>query len=566
MPDREELLLQLDEEPRFDVEALREMAGPSTFERGAAYYRGGQVTLLSVETGRVVAQVTGTEDYRTELTGRGKQIGGACTCPAFEDLGFCKHMVATALAANASGTQPETTGVLERIRQHLKARGVDALVDMIMSLAERDAALFRQLDMSATALDGDDKTLETRLRQMLDRATGGTKSIDYYQASEWADGVDEVLDVVADLVSAGRAGPALRLADRAVARVEGALDRIDDFNGHCGALLGRACTIHLAAARLEPPEPVRLARDLFAREMGSGYGTFDGAVVRYADVLGEAGLGEYRRLAAEAWQKLPSRSGMAQQQSGFSGDYHRLCAILDFFAERDGDVDARIALRSKDLSWPGLYLQLAEFCLSQGREDEALRRAEDGLWMFEDSNPDERLLLFTVRLLVKAGRKADAEERLWRAFQKVPSVAVFAELRALGGTVARDRALKQLEAGLERQVARSWFFPADFLVGLLIGEGMLDRAWEMVRKRDASPELKERLATRSEATHAGEALAIYAERINQLAALGGDPSYDKAAQLIARMAKLQDAATQGALIAELRLRYARKRNFIKRLG
>ena len=52
--------------------------------------------------------------------------------------------------------------------------------------------------------------------------------------------------------------------------------------------------------------------------------------------------------------------------------------ILDFFAERDGDVEARIALRMRDLSSPWDYLQLAEFCLSQGRQDEALRRAEEG--------------------------------------------------------------------------------------------------------------------------------------------------------------------------------------------
>ena len=48
----------------------------------------------------MLAQVAGTEDYRTELTGRGEDFDGECSCPAFEDWGFCKHMVATALAAN----------------------------------------------------------------------------------------------------------------------------------------------------------------------------------------------------------------------------------------------------------------------------------------------------------------------------------------------------------------------------------------------------------------------------------------------------------------------------------
>ncbi len=87
-------------QPRFDVAVLREQAGPKVFARGEEYHRDGQVDLLSVERNRVLAQVTGSEDYRTVLTKRGKKIGGECSCPAFRDWGFCKHMVATGLAAN----------------------------------------------------------------------------------------------------------------------------------------------------------------------------------------------------------------------------------------------------------------------------------------------------------------------------------------------------------------------------------------------------------------------------------------------------------------------------------
>ena len=56
--------------------------------------------ILAIEPGRVLAQVAGTEEYKTELTGHGKDIGDACSCLAFQDLGFCKHM-ATALTVSA---------------------------------------------------------------------------------------------------------------------------------------------------------------------------------------------------------------------------------------------------------------------------------------------------------------------------------------------------------------------------------------------------------------------------------------------------------------------------------
>src|SRR5712691_2500767 len=105
--------------PRFDIDALQALAGEKVFARGTAYHRDGQVEILLIEPGRVLAQVAGTEDYRTELTGRGKDIGGECSCPAFEDWGFCKHMVAAALTANAAGDDATgAAGALTRIRAH----------------------------------------------------------------------------------------------------------------------------------------------------------------------------------------------------------------------------------------------------------------------------------------------------------------------------------------------------------------------------------------------------------------------------------------------------------------
>ena len=55
----------------------------------------------------MLAQVAGTEDYRVNLIGKGETIKGECTCPAFDDYGFCKHMVATALSANEIDHGPD---------------------------------------------------------------------------------------------------------------------------------------------------------------------------------------------------------------------------------------------------------------------------------------------------------------------------------------------------------------------------------------------------------------------------------------------------------------------------
>ena len=554
--------MKANDRPRFDTEALRAVAGERAFARGEAYWQDGHVRILTIDPQRVLAQVAGSEDYRTEVTGRDMQIGGECSCRAFEDRGFCKHMVAVALAANALGDDAEAgAGALGRVRDYLMQKSLDSLVGMIVDIAERDPALFRKLDMAAAMLGADDKTLEAQLRKGIDRATRTAGYIDYNEARGWAAEVDAVLDTIAGVVD-GRAVLAFKLVERAIDRIERAVGSIDDSDGHCGGLLHRAREIHLAAACAARPEPVQFARDLFARELESDFDTFHGAAGLYADVLGEAGLVEYRRLAVKAWEKIPQRSGGAGDDLEFSGGHYRLQHMLDVFAEREGDVDARIALRTRDLSSPWHYLELAEFCLAQGRAEEALRRAEEGMWIFEDK-PDERLVLFATGLLSKVGRKTEAEAHLWRFFEKEPSQELYARLRKLGGDTARERAVRFLVTRLTTTQPARRDGLAELLVRILVGEKIFAAAWTAARTYKVELHVQEDLARASEAAHPREALEVYAERVEQLVRNSG---YAEAAKLIARMARLRNAAEQSAYVAELKSRFVRKRNFMKLLG
>jgi uncharacterized Zn finger protein len=552
---------------RFDIDALRDLAGQTSFARGQVYHRDGNVQILAIEPARVVARVTGTEDYRTVVTGHGARIDGECSCRAFEDRGFCKHMVAVAFAANAAGGGAEANGVgaLSRIRDHLKKRGTDALVEMIVDLAERDLGLFRKLDIAAAFDHADDKTLETRLRKAVDKVTHTGGYVDYRAASAWAAGIEATLDSISDLVTSGRADLAFRVVEHAIDRIERAMGAVDDSDGHCGALMHRARDIHLAAACATMPEPLKFARNLFAREMEDEYGIFDGAATLYADVLGEQGLAEYRRLATEAWQQPAAARAGARDDDERPGNSYALMRILDLFAERDGDVETRIALRARDLSSAWDYLQLAEFCLAQGRADEALRRAEEGLWVFEDGRPREELVLLAAKLLSKAGRKEDAEAQLWRAFEKAPSLELYTAL-AKSGDAARERAVTSLQAKLADEDRNPWSHRTELLIEILIKQKQFKAAWAIVGERRVALDTRQDLARASEATHLKEALQVYVERVEQLASPGGNRAYAEAAKLIAHMAKLRSGTEQSAYMTALRARHGRKRNFMKLLG
>jgi len=100
----------------------------------------------------------------------------------------------------------------------------------------------------------------------------------------------------------------------------------------------------------------------------------------------------------------------------------------------------------------------------------------------------------------------------------------------------------------------------------MIKEKKFEAAWSTVEEYGASRNVTEVLAKASERTHPQMALAVYAERVEYLAKMGGNPAYEAAAALIARMAALRCAADQAAYVAGLKERHGRKRNFMKLLG
>ena len=83
------------------------------------------------------------------------------------------------------------------------------------------------------------------------------------------------------------------------------MDHVDDSDGEMGGILGRLGDLHLAACEVARPDPVLLAGRLFAWELGGQWDVFTGAVLTYADVLGETGLAEYRRRAEVEWATVP---------------------------------------------------------------------------------------------------------------------------------------------------------------------------------------------------------------------------------------------------------------------
>lgn len=134
---------------RFDPKQLRQISGEAALARGADYAASGAVNIVAADAGGIHAFVQGAGMYRVRLHGQGGDLAGVCTCPACERDGWCKHLVAVALVANAAGGEvPDRRGA---IRSHLIGLGAEALAAMLLDLAERDVALLRRFDLAASA-------------------------------------------------------------------------------------------------------------------------------------------------------------------------------------------------------------------------------------------------------------------------------------------------------------------------------------------------------------------------------------------------------------------------------
>lgn len=464
----------------FDVDALRRTAGAKVFARGSGYFDDGLVEIFSLGKERVRARVIGSEPYTVDLSYDGDKFHGHCTCPAWRDCGFCKHMVASALAANhlvVEDGAPEGDG-LQDIRSFLDSLDRRQLTQLLLDAAETDATLLRKLSLIAAAAglaDKDDETLRRKFKREILAATRVAGFIDYAEASDWAAEVEPVAEGLQALVDRGRGAVVIELAELFRTRLISALNEMDD-DGCVDALVDRAVAIFHAACRNAKPDPIELAALLFKREVDGDAG-FDDVIAIYADVLGADGQAEIGRLAAEAWARLKPVKGKRDDRN--DGDRlirGRLFDMLDRQAELAGDIAARIRLRQEILGSQPSYLELAEFCEKHGRVKESLDWVEEALFLFE-SDGDERLFRGVAGILERNGATAQARAILWRQFGKKPSRGFYREIVApLSGEERAQAVDRALEILRKTMAAPGVFDVPGFILSILIEEKRFDQA------------------------------------------------------------------------------------------
>lgn len=292
-------------------DSLEELAGERAFERGEDYFAGGLVDRLKEVNGAVTAKVHGTYDYRVKLWAEDEELAFDCNCPVGQDGAFCKHCVAVGLAwldrrKENGGVFRQSPGEIsdDDIRSHLMRQDKAALVELVSEYCELDSEFRDRLILMVAEKDGRQPDLAV-FRHAIDKAIRHNNFVDYREMPAYARGIENVIDSVEGLLQRGHAKVARELAERALKLMETAMNELDDSDGYMSVVLERWQDLHLAACKVEKPDPTALAKFLFEWEIKSDWEVFLGAAETYADVLGNSGLALYRELAEARWAKVP---------------------------------------------------------------------------------------------------------------------------------------------------------------------------------------------------------------------------------------------------------------------
>lgn len=578
---------------------LRELADPRSWERGVGYFEDGRVRGLVQDGTTVVAKVEGQQTYRVTLALQEGQLLAECTCPMGQAGVFCKHCVAVGLACVQRGIQappssqadnanaassPTELGEdtlytdLDRLREYLFEQSPSTLVEIIIEQALWDDKLLRQLTMRAA--HGGEAVDMKAMRRAITEATRTGRFVDYHSAPSFARGIEDVVKAISQLLKEGRAHEVIQLSEYALRRVERALEGMDDSDGYMGPILDDLQALHHAACVAAKPDPIKLARRIFKWEVTGDWDTFFDAAETYADVFGEEGLAEYRKLAETLWEKMP-QLGPDQDREAYQGPRFRLTAIMESLARANGDVEALVGVKSRDLSSSYCYLDIAQTYKEVGEHDKALEWAEKGVKAFPH-HTDHRLREFLAEEYHRRRRHDAALALIWQNFVERSSLDSYKALKQHADRIQEwPRWRKQALAHLKGQKRTEGLYGRKVhwtmgplcshsgLVGVFLWEEETDAAWEEACQNGCSSDQWLKLASLREAEHPDDAVCIYQDEIRRLVEQTNNAAYEEAFRLVQKIRKLRkDMGLEDQFdkyIGELRSEYKRKRNFMKLL-
>ncbi len=572
-----------------NLNALRRLAGPRSFERGEDYFSRGLVRSLSEYNGAITAKVKGTHTYTVKLREDDGELDYSCTCPVGADGDFCKHCVAVGLVwlENGAGGKGKKAGrggqvevTMKDVKSYLETLEKNVLVEMVMQQAQESDALREKLFMQAARKTPGERSLAA-LKKVIRKAIEPGDFIGYHEMRSYAGRVHNVLDTLEDVLKDGLAAEVIELAEYAITEAENAIQSVDDSDGEMGDILHRLQELHLAACRTVMPDPEGLAARLFDRELNGEWDVFYGAAEIYAPILGKKGLAVYRRLAEEEWKKIKPLGPDKEERLVHSHRRFNITHIMESLAAVSGDVEVMVEVKKRDLSYAYHYLQIAELYKKSGKRDKALEWAEAGIKAFPNRT-DSRLRDFLAAEYHHRKRHDEALKLIWLDFSDQANLENFRKLKVHAERIDqwpawREKAFNFIRKDIERTKQRgevrlgAWNLSGSpsLLVEIFLWEKDPDAAWREAQAGGCSERLWMQLAAEREQNHPEDAVAVYKKWVDPTVEQKNNQAYEDAAKLIRKVQLLMNRLKRDAEFADylrkVRATHKPKRNFMKLL-
>lgn len=498
---------------------------------------------------RVTATVRGSLPYRTELWVDEKlRPNYSCTCPQGDDGKFCKHCAALALTLHENSNSPivgapqkdPQSSPAPEIVNYVESLSREELVNIVLDASTRDGVTAQRivLQKSTGTLRA---TLDVKLWRSQITAAFGPKSrfIDYRAAPHWAQNILGLIEELRDAIDDGSAGDAIGLLEHAFTRTERAMQHIDDSDGWITMIAGDIGDAHLRACQRARPAPKGLARRLVGFELDYDLDTFRGAAEPYAEVLGDEGIKEYRRLIKEAQARVD-----VDTTGGWSSPMFRIRHACIGIALATGDIEELITQLTTEPMLPTDCLVIVNALMAADRVTEAIEWAHRGLNAPKSLEQHRRELRDRlVGILIDRGDLDEARAVLLQGFQSSPSPESLRRYLAACTDHQRAAERRALLEWLEQRAATEHPAPqsANDLTRILLAEGEIDAAYDAASRFGCGIDLRHTLARAIEKSRPREAIALHQLEIDELIDRKKRQDYQSAAALLERVRRLYEA-------------------------
>jgi len=255
---------------------------------------------------------------------------------------------------------------------------------------------------------------------------------------------------------------------------------------------------------------------------------------------------------------------------------------METLATKSGDIEALVAVKSRDLSQVFDFLEIAQIYKAAGDDDAAMRWAERGAQAFSE-HTDSRLRQFLIEEYHSRNRHDEAVAIAWAEFCEQPGLDGYVILhksasRAKQWPEWRAKAIELLHdeiAATKKRQSKSAWSPYSSgnrseIVRIYLWEGDPDAAWAEAKHGGCCNGLWFQLAEAREKDHPEDAIAVYGEQLNRALRHAQPRAYQEAVEILRKLYPLKMRVGKesefASLVGAIRTTYKARRNLMKLLN